>query len=155
MQADRLGYGGALDVFGHVAVIDPFEAVAGDFPVGGFHRGDLFGVAGKGRGDAEDGDGDLQFGEQAVQAPEACARAVVVEGFHVGVALVWPRGGTCDVGQERLGCGVAVQDVVFAALLIVQNDRDGDFCAVWPGGIGRVWAVAAKIAGVAGRERII
>ena len=103
VQADGLGYGGAFHILGHVAVIDPFQAVGGDFPACGFHRGDLFGVAGKGGGDAVDGDGDVKGGEQAVQAPEACARAVIVERFHVGVALVWPRGGTCDVGEEGFG----------------------------------------------------
>ena len=42
-------------------------------------------------------------GEQPVQPPEPGARAVVVDRFHVPVALARPGRGPGDVGQERLG----------------------------------------------------
>ena len=121
VQADGFGNLGGLDFRGHVAVIDPFQPVRGYFPAGSLHGRDLFGVAGKGGGDAVDGEGQLKAGEQAVQTPETGARAIIVERFHVPVPLIGPRGGPGDVGQERFGLGIAVQDVVLAALLVVQH----------------------------------
>jgi len=45
-----------------------------------------------------------------------------------------PRRGADDLGQERLGRGVAVQDVVLAALLVVDDELDGDARASGPVG---------------------
>ena len=79
MQAEAFGDLGGFLFGRHVAVVDPFQAVGGDFPAGRFHRDDLFGVAGQGGGNAVDGDGDLHPGEKAVETPEPGAGAVVVD----------------------------------------------------------------------------
>ena len=144
-------FGDLARLFGgvHVAVIDPFQPVAGNLPTGGLHGGDLFGVACQGGGHAIHGDRDRRFDEQAVQAPKTCARAVVVDRFHVPVPHARPRRGTGDVGEERLGLGVAVQKVVLAALFVVQHNGDGDLGPARPCGIRRVWPMTTEIARVA------
>jgi hypothetical protein len=58
--------------------------------------------------------------------------------------------GADDLGQERLGGHVAMQDVVLAALLVVQHDLHGDLRAARPARVGRGRAVAGHVAGVAG-----
>ena len=133
---------------GHVLVLDPFEAVGGDLPVGFLHGGDLLGRAHQGGGDAIDGDGQAVGGEVAPQPPEAGAGAVLVHRLHVGVALVGPGRGADDVGEEGLGRGVAVEDVVLAALFVVEHDLHRDIGAAGPFGIGRRTAVAEHVAGV-------
>ena len=126
VQADGLGDGRALVVRRHVLVLDPFEAVRGDFPTGFDHRRDLGGRALQGGGDAIDRDRHVLFRQQPVQAPEAGARAVFVDGFHVPVALAWPLRGADDFRQEGFRCRVAMQHAVLAAFLVVQDELYGD-----------------------------
>ena len=149
VQADRLGEVGGLGFAAVVAVVDPLQAVAGDLPAGFLHGGDLGGGAGEGGGDAVDGDRDGARGQQVVEAPEAGAGAVLVDRFHVPVALARPGLGAGDLGEEGLGGGVAVEEVVLAALLVVEDDLDGDVGAAGPVGEGRVAAVAVHVAWVA------
>src|SRR5262249_43174093 len=87
---------------------------------------------------------------QPPQPPEAGARAVFVHRLDVHVALPRPGLGTEHVGQERLRGGVAVQDVALAALLVIDHELHGDSRAVRPARIGRIAAIADKIAGIAG-----
>ena len=44
MQAEAFGDLGGLIGLGHIAVVDPFQAMRRDFPICGLHRGHLFGV---------------------------------------------------------------------------------------------------------------
>jgi hypothetical protein len=46
--------------------------------------------------------------------------------------------GADDLGQERLGRRVAMEDVVLAPFLVVQHDLHGDLRAAGPGGSGGV-----------------
>ena len=142
-----LGFGdlGAFLGFGHVLVFDPFQAVAGDFPACVLHGGHLIGAAGKGAGDAVDGDRQAAFGEQAVEPPEPGARAVFVNRFHVPVALVRPGGGSDDFGQEGLGGGISVEHAVFTAFFIVHHELHGDPGPVRPVRLWRARPVAPQI----------
>ena len=132
-----------------VAVVDPAQAVGGDLPAGVLHGGDLGGGAGEGGGDAVDGDRDAAGDEEVAQAPEAGAGAVFVDRLHVPVALAGPGLGARDLGEEALGGGVAVEDAVLAALLVVEDEADGDRCAARPVGEGRVAAVALHVPRIA------
>jgi hypothetical protein len=153
VEADGLGQMRAFLGLGHVAVFDPLQPVAGDLPAGLGHGGDLFGVPSERGGDAVDRGGDPLFGEEPVQAPEACARAVFVHRLHVPVALPGPGLGTDDLGQEGLGGGIAVKQAVLAAFLVVDHELDGDAGASGPGSVGRMCPVSGQVAGVAGGRR--
>ena len=111
---------------GVVAVVDPLEAVGGDLPVRLLHRGDRLAIARHRGRDRIDGDRNRALGEQPTQPPEAGARAVFVDRLHVHVAHARPGRGADDLRQERLRGGVAVQDVVLAALLVVDDELHGD-----------------------------
>ena len=128
-----------------VAVVDPFQAVRGDLPAGLLHRRDLLGRARQRGGDAVDGDRHLGLGEQAMQPPEAGAGAIFVDRFHVPVALAGPGRGADDLGQEGLRGGVAMQDAVLAAFLVVDDELHRDMRAARPFRIRRVGAVAAHV----------
>ncbi len=121
----------------------------GDFPVGLLHRGDLLRSAHQGGGNAVDGDRDLVAGEVFPQAPEAGAGAVFVHRLHVGVPLAGPGRGTDHIRQEGLGRSIAVEHIVLAALLVVEDHLHRDIGAAGPLRIGRRAAVAEHVAGIA------
>ena len=149
MKADSLVHMGAFVGLGKVLVLDPLETVARDFPLGGFHGGHLLGCPCECGGHAIYGDGQVL--EHPVEAPEACPRAVFVDRLHVPVALTRPCGGADDLGQERLGRGIAVKQVVLTPLFIVQHDLNSDLCTPGPGRVRRRGSVAGHVTGVAGR----
>ena len=127
-------------------VVDPFQAVAGDLPVGLLHRGDGLGLRVERGRDAVDGDRNVALGEHAPQPPEAGARAVFVDRLHVHVAHARPGLRADDLREERLRGRVAVEDVVLAALLVVDDELDRDARAARPVRVGRVAAVADHVA---------
>ncbi len=57
-------------------------------------------------------------------------------------------------GEEALGMGVAMQDAVFAALLVVQHELNSDRGTARPLRIGRIAAIAAHIAGIGRQARV-
>ena len=138
-----------------VAVVDPFQAVRGDLPLRLLHGGDgLRGCAAIAVATRIDGDRDVALGESAPQPPEAGARAVFVDRLHVHVALAGPGLRADDLRQERLGGGVAVQDVVLAALLVVDDELHRDHRAARPFRVGRVAAVADHVARIVHAARM-
>ena len=149
VQADRLVEVGPLGLGRVVAVVDPAQAVGGDLPAGLLHRGELGRRAGERGGDAVDRHRDAPRDEEVAQAPEAGAGAVLVDRLHVPVALAGPGLGAGDLGEEALGGGVAVQQAVLAALLVVQHEAHGDLGAAGPVRIGRVAAVALHVPRIA------
>ena len=153
MDADRLGDVLRFDLRRCVAVVDPLQAVGGDLPAGLVHRRDRLGVAGHRGRDRIDGDRDAALGEHPMQAPEAGARAVFVDRFHVHVALARPGRGADDLRQERLGGGVAVQDVVLAAFLVVDDELHRHARAVRPVREGRRAPVADHVPRIVRRAR--
>ena len=146
MDADRLEDVGALVGLGEILVLDPLEAVARNLPSGLAHGRGGLGVSHQGMRDGVDGDGQPARGEEPPQPPEAGAGAVLVDRFHVHVALPRPGRGTDDLGEERLGSRIAVQDAVLCAFLVVHHELHGDRRPAGPFRIGRGAAVADKIA---------
>ena len=136
----------ALDLLGHVLVVDPLQAVARDLVAGIDHGADRRRVPLGGGGDGEDGERDPLAVEQAEQAPDADAGAVLVDLLHADVAHAFKRLGADDLGEEGLGSLVAVQDRVLAALLVVEDELQGDAGAAGPVGMGRVRPVADQVA---------
>ncbi len=149
VDADRLGDAGALLVLRHVLVFDPFQSVAGDVPVRLVHRRDDLRIAGERGRHAEYGDTDTAFREHTPQSPEAGARAVFEHGFDVGMALSGPGLRPQHIGEERLGGRIAMENIVFAALLEIHHELDGDAGAIGPARVRRIAAIAAQVARVA------
>ena len=150
VDADRLGEVGALLGFGHVLVVDPFEAVARDLPARLAHGRDRVRIARQRGRDAEHRHRHVAFREQSPQPPEARARAVFVHRLHVHVPLARPGLRAEHVGEKRFRRGVAMQDVALAAFLVIDDELHGDARAARPARVGRVAAVADEVAGVAG-----
>ena len=131
-----------------VAVVDPFQAMRGDLPAGVLHGSNLVGRAGESRCDAIHSDRHFGLGEDAVQPPEAGARAIFVDRFHVPVALSRPGLRADDFRQERFRGGVAMQHAVLATFLVVDDELHRDAGAARPLGIGRIGAIAAHVSDV-------
>ena len=148
VDADRLAHVGPLLFRREVPVVDPFEAVARDLPIGLLHRGDRFRVAHQRRGDAVDGHRHAALGEHPPQAPEAGPRAVFVDRFHAHVPLAEPCLSADDLRQECFRGAVAVEDVVFPALLVIDHELDADPRIVRPARMRRIAAVADEVAGI-------
>ena len=146
MDAHRLGDVLRFPLGGNVAIVDPLVAMRGDFPARLVHGRDRLRMARHGGGDGIDGDRNLALREHAMQAPEAGARAIFVDRFHVHVALARPGRGADDLGQEGLGGGVAVQDVVLAAFLVVDDELQGHARAARPVRERRIAAIADHVA---------
>ena len=111
-----------LELGRRIAVIDPFEAVGRDLPPRLVHGGDRFAVARHGGRDSVDGDRHGAPGEHAMQPPEAGARTVFVDQLHVHMPHARPGRRADDFRQEGFRGGVAVQDVVLAAFLVIDDE---------------------------------
>ena len=146
MDADRLRNMARLDVGWNVAIVDPFQTVGGDFPPRLVHRRNRFGIARNRGRDCIDGDRNRAVREQAVEAPEAGPGAIFVDRLHIHVAHSRPGRGADDLGQECFRRGVAVQDVVLAPLLVIDDELQGDARVVRPARVGRRAAVADHVA---------
>src|SRR6185312_16337879 len=121
------------------------QPVRGDLPAGLLHGRKLVGGAGERAGDAVAGNGHLRLGEQAVDPPETGARTVFVDRFHIPVPHALPGCRTRDFRQESLGGLVSVQDTVFAAFLVVDDELDRDMRAARPFRVGWIGSIAAHI----------
>ncbi len=154
VDADRVRDLDPLLRFGHVLVLDPLQAVAGDVPAGFLHRGDNFRISFQGCRHAEYRRRQLALGEYPPQSPEARARAVLEHRFDIGVALSGPGLRTQHVRQECLRGAVTVQNVVFAAFLEIQHELHGDARIAGPAWIGRIAAIAMEIPGISGLSHL-
>ena len=148
MQADRLSEMGALLVLGDVFIVDPFEAVARDFPARFPHRRDCLGGALERSRDTEHGHRHVAVREQPPKPPKSRARAVFVHRFDVHVALPRPGLRAKHVREKRLRGGIAMQDIVLSTLLVIDHELDGDARAARPAWVGRIAAVSREIAGI-------
>ena len=146
MDAHRFGDMARLDVGRRVAIIDPLEAVGGDFPARLVHRLNRLAIARHRHRHRIDGDGNRAVGEQTMQAPEPGPGAVFVDRLHVHMPHARPGLSADDLGQERFGGGVAVQDVVLAALLVIDDELDRDARLVRPVGERRGAPIADHVA---------
>ncbi len=124
--------------------------MGGDFPAGLVHGSDRLGMTRHGGRDRIDGDRHPAADEHAMEPPEAGARAIFVDRFHVHVPLAGPSLRTDNLGEERLGGRIAMQDAVLPALLVIDHELDGDARAARPIGVGRLAAIADKITWIIG-----
>jgi hypothetical protein len=67
----------------HRLIIDPTQAMAGNFPIGFAHR--RFRIAGQGHGHTIDRDRNCALREQSPQTPKAGSGSVFVNGLHAHV----------------------------------------------------------------------
>ena len=123
-------------------IIDPAVTVARNFPIRSPHRGDRFRIAFKRHCYTKHRDRKVAFAEQAMQTPEPCPRAILIQGFHVHVSLVYERFRTDHLGQKRFGRRVAVQDAIFGAFLVIDHKLHGDARTIGPARIGNPASVA-------------
>ena len=136
----------AFHRFGHAMVIDPAIAMAGDFPICLLHGGDGVRISRQCHGDAENGDRHFMLSEQAMQAPEADAAAIFILRFDGEVALALARRHEAEFCQQRLRAGIAVQDVVLAALFVIDHELDRDARAVRPFGTRWIAPISHHVA---------
>ena len=146
MNLDRFLQVRALQRFVNMLVIDPAIAVAGHLPVRRPHCIDGMRIARECHRDAENSDWQATPGEYPVQAPEAGARAVLVNRLHVHVA----HAGDCrrpdDLGQKRFRRGIAVQDAVLRSFLVIHDKLQSETRAARPLRVRRCVGVAAQVA---------
>ena len=95
MQSNGFSHIGGFIFGAGVFIFDPLEPVAGNLPLGSFHRRQLFRRAGQGGGHAVNGDG--QVFEHAMQPPEARPRPIFINAFHIPMALARPGSGANDL----------------------------------------------------------
>jgi hypothetical protein len=70
------------------------------------------------------------------------------------MAHAGPRRSADDFGKKGLRRGVAMQDIVLAAFLVIDDELQSDARAIWPIGVRRRAAIADHVAwiGVVGHQ---
>ena len=132
-----------------VPVVDPFEPVGSYLPSCFLHRCHLHRRALQGGRHPVNGDGNARIAEQPVKPPETRPRAVFIDRFHVPMAHARPGLGIGDLGKKGLGRGIAMQNAVFAAFLVIDDELHGDCRAARPGGVGRRCAITQHVSQIA------
>jgi hypothetical protein len=92
-----------------------------------------------------DRDRDAACGEEAVQSPETCTAAILIDRFHIHVthARVWL--GSDDLREEALRRCIPVEDAILSALFIVDHKLYGQTDLTGPLGIRWKGAIADQI----------
>lgn len=121
------------------------QAVRGDLVAGLLHRRDRFRILLERFGDAEDRDRKIALCEHAIESPPAGARAVFVLGFDADVADVVERRRRL-FREPGLAVVVTMQDGVFATLLVVDDELNGELGPARPVGVWGKLAVPLEIA---------
>ena len=154
VDANRLGELSALVRLGHVLVIDPFETMAGDFPLRLAHGRNGLRISRQRGRDGENRHRHLSLGENAPKPPETCPRPIFVHGFHIQVALPGPGLRAENIGEECLRRGVTMERVTLPALLVVHHELHADARASRPARVGRIAAIAYEVARIPGGARL-
>ena len=128
----------------HILIVDPAPAVADHVVIRRFDRLNNLRVTRQRHRHAKDRQRQAAFLKFIVDPPEPGAAAVFVEGVHRHV-LVRVAGRADDVRQELLGPGIAVQNVVFRPLFVIEHKLHGDARLIRPPRVRRVARVAAQI----------
>ena len=134
----------ALDLLGHMLVVEPAPAVADDL-MAAFDDGlGRIGVALQPHDHSPDAGLYVAFLEDAHEPPEAAPAAVFEGAFHdhVAHALV---GREARIRQHTLRMGIAVEDAVLAACLVVDGDGQAEIGSARPLGVRRPGAVAHHV----------
>ena len=151
LDLDGAGHMLALHLLRHAVIVDPAIAVGADLVAVLQHFFGDVRMPFQRHGDGEDGEREMPLAKQVEDTPDSGAGAVFVDRLHRHVARALERRGADNLGQEGLGGRIAVQDAVFAALLVVQHELDGDPCTAQPMHRRRRAPVADQVAVVSGR----
>lgn len=149
-RGDRTRDVGALDVLGHVAVVDPAPAVARHLPARGAHRARRVRVALQGLAHRVDGERHAVRRERAVEAPETGARTVGEHRLGVQVTPAHHGRRTDQFVKEPLRGAVAFKDALLPAFLVVEDETDRDTGPAGPRGMRRPGAVTDEVALILG-----
>src|SRR3546814_7148027 len=91
-----------------------------------------------------------------VTGVQTCALPILlVDRFHVHVALARPGLRAEDLREESLRRGVAVENAVLAAFLVIDDELHGDAGAAGPVGIRRRFAIADEVARVVAGHHVL
>ena len=143
----------ALLELGHVLVVHPAPAVAGDLVAERDEGGGGLGVALQGHRRAEHRERQPALLELAQQPPHAGARAVFVDRLHRQMPrFVSLRAD--DFGEEDFRGRIAMQHAVLGALFVIEHELQRDARAVRPARVRRGAAVADEVARVVGRHAL-
>ena len=137
-RLDRVSHVGALVLLGHVQIVNPAPAVARHFPACLDHRSRGGRVTLERLAHRVDGERQAVGLEDAVNAPEARATAVLEHRLGVEVAPAGRRRRAHDFVQERLRLGIALQRRPLAALLVVEDEAERQPGAARPLRVGRM-----------------
>src|SRR5882724_5719550 len=121
----------ALDILGHVAVVNPAPAMTDDFMAVGQKGFDGAGILLKGAHDAKDADLDVELLEGTQNAPHAGAAAI----FEHGLDQRYPHadlGRNADIVEHAFGDVVTVRQRGFTAAFVVEIEVDRDPRATGP-----------------------
>jgi hypothetical protein len=129
-----------------LVVLDPAPAVRADVVAGLGDRCRGLGIALEGEPAAIDRHRQLAFAEQAHQAPETDAAAILEQAFGGEVAALDGLAHTVSFAQTGIAVILAVLDGRLGAFLVVHDEVDGEPRAVGPLGVGHVGAIAHEIA---------
>jgi hypothetical protein len=145
---DIAGDVGPFDIFRNQLVVDPAVTVTCDLKATVLDLGDRRRVALQRHTDCIDSRRYQPMAQNPRDFPETHATAVFEIRLDIEVACIrqWL---TAYVGQDIFGVRIAVQNVVFATLFVVQNDGDGDAGVVGPPWIGWGTGVSGQVPWVA------
>lgn len=107
----------SLSLFIDILIVDPSIPVGSNLKTSFFHSNSCLGVLFQGLSNSEDGGGEVSLREQFVKTPISSTRAVLVEGFHVHVALTFVRRTADDVREKPFRSFISEHDVVLTAFL--------------------------------------
>ena len=141
-----------LLVFRHILVVNPLQPMAGNFPARLDHRPRLLRRTLQGGGHAINRERNLAAREHAPQPPEAGPRPIFINRFHVPVALPGPGNRTNGFRQESLRGRITMQNIVLAALFVVQYELHGYTRSVRPFRIRNGPAITLKITRIVDHE---
>ena len=143
----------SLGCFADAVIIEPAPPVIDDIAALTRHRLGGLRVAFERRADGIDRRDHLPLGEDAHETPEADTTAVFVGRLHIEIAraLKWRRHD--KVGEARLGDLVAVQYAALSALLLVDDEIEGEARPTGPTRVRRLVSIADEIARIAGHQR--
>ena len=125
-------------------IVNPTPAVAGDLMPQLDQRADELRMPLERHRNAEHGEWQASALELADDSPHAGARSVLVDRLHAEMPI-GVGSSADDLREELLGAGVTVQYVVLAALLVVEDELDGDTGPPGPLGLRWIAAIADQV----------
>mmetsp|Transcript_16133 Transcript_16133/g.40685 ORF Transcript_16133/g.40685 Transcript_16133/m.40685 type:complete len:322 (-) Transcript_16133:24-989(-) len=134
----------------HILIVPPPVAVRGNLPTRLHHCCPRLGVPLQSKGTRIHCARHVSLREQPVEPPEASARTVLVERFHVGMPHPLVGSDTDDLAEEVLRLAVPVEHAVLRALLVVDDELHREARVPRPPGVRWSLSIPHKVPGVGG-----